>query len=69
MALRHKKVAAVEDSINQSFQNLSDKELFEFSDFDEGAAIAANKKQMAPYEGNVICSPYSRQLKKRKNCL
>ena len=38
MALRHKKVAAVESSINDSFQNMSEEELFEFAGFDEAAA-------------------------------
>lgn len=38
MALRHKKTAAVEDSINRSLENLSDDELFTFAGFDEAAA-------------------------------
>lgn len=38
MALRHKKTAAVENSINDSFRNMSDEELFQFAGFDESAA-------------------------------
>ena len=38
MALRHKKVAAVENSMNESFQKMSDAELFQFAEFDESAA-------------------------------
>lgn len=38
MALRHKKTAAVEQSINQSFENMTDDELFSFAGFDEKAA-------------------------------
>lgn len=38
MALRHKKTAAVESSINDSLQNMSDEELFDFAGFDETAA-------------------------------
>lgn len=38
MALRHKKTAAVEESINESFKNLPDDELFTFAGFDEAAA-------------------------------
>lgn len=38
MALRHKKSAALEGSINEAFQNMSDDELFEFAGFDEAAA-------------------------------
>ena len=38
MALRHKRVAAVEDSVNQSLEKMTDEELFSFSGFDEAAA-------------------------------
>lgn len=38
MALRHKKTAAVEESINSSFRDMSDEELFQFSGFDASAA-------------------------------
>ncbi|XOQ44964.1 MAG: ABC transmembrane type-1 domain-containing protein [Clostridium sp.] len=38
MALRHKKVAAVEDDINTTLQNMSDEELFQFAGFDSTAA-------------------------------
>ncbi|HHV31520.1 MAG: ABC transporter permease [Ruminococcaceae bacterium] len=38
MALRHKKTATVEQSINQSFENMTDDELFSFAGFDEKAA-------------------------------
>lgn len=38
MALRHKKPAAVEESINDSFRNMSDEELFQFAGFDASAA-------------------------------
>lgn len=38
MALRHKKPAAVENSINESFRNLPDDELFTFAGFDETEA-------------------------------
>ena len=38
MALRHKKVAAVETNINESFEKMSDEELFRFAGFDEQAA-------------------------------
>ncbi|MGX8701875.1 ABC transporter permease [Caproiciproducens sp.] len=38
MALRHKKSAAVETSINRSLKEMSDDELFTFAGFDEAAA-------------------------------
>ncbi|HEX3016420.1 MAG TPA: ABC transporter permease [Caproicibacter sp.] len=38
MALRHKKVAAIENDINESFRNMSDDELFQFAGFDDKAA-------------------------------
>ena len=38
MALRHKKTASVENSINESFRNMPEDELFEFAGFDEAAA-------------------------------
>lgn len=38
MALRHKKVAEAENKINESFQSMSDDELFQFAGFDNKAA-------------------------------
>ncbi len=38
MALRHKKVTSVENSINDSFRNMPEDDLFEFAEFDETAA-------------------------------
>lgn len=38
MALRHKKPAAVEESINESFRSMPDDKLFEFAGFDPSAA-------------------------------
>ena len=41
MALRHKKAAAVEDSMNESVKHMTDEELFKFAGFDKGAAERA----------------------------
>ncbi|MFU0832498.1 MAG: ABC transmembrane type-1 domain-containing protein [Oscillospiraceae bacterium] len=46
MALRHKKVAAVEEDINTTLQNMSDEELFQFAGFDN---IEAEKTGYSNY--------------------